>query len=220
MPQAVIFDMDGLLINSEPFWQQSEIEVFGTVGVNLTREMCEQMMGLRIDEVVQHWYDYQLWTGPSQEEIKDKIIDRLIELIGESGQLMDGVEYILKFFGDKGVKMSIASSSNLRIIEYVVDKFGLAKHFELIHSAELEKYGKPHPDIFIHTAHKMSVNPVDCLVFEDSFNGLVAAKAARMKVVMIPEPNAYPQTRFDIGDFKLKNLNEFGEEEWNNLLKK
>lgn len=209
--------MDGLLINSEPFWQQAEIEIFDTVGLKLTRAMCEQMMGLRIDEVVHHWYEYQPWEGPSQEEIKDQIIDRLIGLIGEKGKLMEGVEYIIQFFSDKEIKMSIASSSNMRIIEFVVEKFELAKHLEVIHSAEFEKCGKPHPDIFIHTAQKLGVNPIDCLVFEDSFNGVIAAKAARMKVVAIPEPNAYPQSRFDIGDLKLRNLQEFGDEQWESI---
>lgn len=217
MIRAVIFDMDGLLINSEPFWQQAEKEIFGSVGLQLTTEMCESMMGLRIDEVVEHWYNYQPWEDPSKDEIREKIVDRVMELIGEKGQLMQGVKYIIDFFSNKNLKMAIASSSNMRIITFVVEKFDLAQHFEIIHSAEYEKYGKPHPDIFIHTAQKLSVSSLECIVLEDSFNGVIAAKAARMKVIAIPEPTTYSQTRFDISELKLKSLDEFGEHEWQSL---
>lgn len=217
MVRAVIFDMDGLLINSEPFWQQAEKEVFGSVGLQLTTAMCESMMGLRIDEVVEHWYNYQPWVGPSQDDIRERIVDRVIELIEENGKLMQGVEYAIDFFASRDLKMSIASSSNMRIISSVVEKFNLEQHFSIIHSAEFEKYGKPHPDIFIHTAQKLEVSPLECLVFEDSFNGVIAAKAARMKVIAIPEPLSYPQTRFDIADIKLSNLSEFNTTHWDAL---
>lgn len=217
MIRAVIFDMDGLLINSEPFWQQAEKDIFGKVGIQLTTAMCESTMGLRIDEVVDLWYNYQPWDGPSKDEIRESIVDRVIELIAEQGKLMEGVESTIDFFTAKGLKMSIASSSNMRIISFVVEKFELASHFEIIHSAEFEKYGKPHPDIFIHTAERLSVSPLECLVFEDSFNGVLSGKAARMKVVAIPEPTAYQQTKFNIADLKLKSLNDFNETEWKAL---
>jgi sugar-phosphatase len=207
--KAVIFDMDGLLINSEPFWQQAEKEIFKTVGIELSTAMCESMMGLRIDEVVDHWFNYQPWKDVSKDQIREQIVKRVIELIHTNGKLMDGVKEVLEMIKAKGLPMAIASSSNMEIINAVVEKFELGAYFQLLHSAEYEKYGKPHPDIFIHTAEQLGVSPMDCLVFEDSFNGLLAAKAARMTCALVPEPSSFDQARFVIADLKLRSLADF-----------
>lgn len=82
----------------------------------------------------------------------------------------------------------------------------------MVQSAESEPYGKPHPGVFITTAGKLGVEPTDCLVFEDSFAGLIAGKAARMKVVAVPAAEEYDQGRFDIADLKLGSLLQFDED--------
>ena len=91
---AVIFDMDGLLIDSEPFWQQAEKIVFKKVGIELTTEMCYETMGLRIDEVVMYWYEKKPWDHISLQEIQAEIIDRVIELIHENGKQKEGVSFV------------------------------------------------------------------------------------------------------------------------------
>ena len=89
--------------------------------------------------------------------------------------------------------------------------------FRVVHSAEQEEYGKPHPAVFLTTAKHLRISPAHCLVIEDSFNGLIAAKAARMKTVVIPMAEQWNEARFDIADSKLKSLREFSEPEWNHL---
>lgn len=206
MLQAIIFDMDGLLIDSEPIWREAEKEIFAEVGITLTDEMCFTTIGLRIDEVVNHWYAKFPWENPTQEMIKEKVIDKVIELILQKGEILPGVIQTIDYFHSKNYPLAIASASSMRIIDAVTEKLKIKKYFTIIHSAEFEEYGKPHPAVFISTAKKLNVLPQNCLVFEDSLNGVIAAKAARMKVIAVPENIYYDNPRFSIADDKWKNL--------------
>ena len=121
------------------------------------------------------------------------------------------------FFKEKKVPVALASSSPLRLIEKLMRHYGIYDQFDLVRSAEFEPYGKPHPAVFITTASKLHINPLRCLVFEDSFNGVLAAKAARMKCVAVPEMRVYNQPRFAIADLKLPSLLEFDAACWEKL---
>ena len=83
--EAVVFDLDGLLIDSEPLWREAEIEVFGSIGVHLSDEMCASTMGLRIDEVVEHWYRLFPWAGPGRREVKRRVVERFVSLVRRKG---------------------------------------------------------------------------------------------------------------------------------------
>ena len=96
--QAVIFDMDGLLIDSEPLWRNAEREVFARVGIEITDELAEATKALRTDEVTQHWFNYRPWSGPSLAEVEAAVIERVGELVRADGAPMHGVHYILEFF--------------------------------------------------------------------------------------------------------------------------
>jgi mannitol-1-/sugar-/sorbitol-6-/2-deoxyglucose-6-phosphatase len=211
MIKAVIFDMDGLLIDSEPFWQEAEINIFSTVGLHLTREMCMQTMGYKISEVIPYWYNRKPWSGKSFEQLESEIFEEAIRLIVEKGEPMPGVKYILDFFKERKLKIGLASTSPMRIINTVLSKLSITHYFEMLNSAEYEEYGKPHPAVFINGAKKLDIETHSCLVFEDSFNGLIAAKAARMKTISIPDKYYFNQAKFDIADFKLNSLLEFND---------
>lgn len=211
MLEAVIFDMDGLLVDSEPLWRRAEQAVFPQVGIELDDGMCMQTMGMRLDEVVRYWFERKPWEGCGLEEIEETVIRTVIDLVVQEGRPLEGVEYILDFFRKLNFRIGLASSSPTRLIDAVVDKFGIRGCFDLLQSAEGEPYGKPHPGVFITTANKLQVDPTACLVFEDSFAGLIAARAARMKVVVVPEEESFCQSRFDIADLKLRSLRQFGE---------
>jgi mannitol-1-/sugar-/sorbitol-6-/2-deoxyglucose-6-phosphatase len=212
MIEAVIFDMDGLLIDSEPLWQEAEINVFGKIGVHLTREECMQTMGYKISEVVPYWYKRKPWENKSFEELEAEIFEEAIRLIIEKGEPMKGVNYILDFFRDRKIRIGLASTSPIRIIKTVLSKLNISHYFEVLHSAEFEEYGKPHPAVFINAAKKLGLEAHSCLVFEDSFNGLIAAKSARMNTIAIPDKHYHHLTKFDIADYKLNNLTEFTDE--------
>ena len=104
--------------------------------------------------------------------------------------------------------MAVASSSALRLIKATVNKLKLEDYFTLLVSAEHETHGKPHPAVFMRTAETLRVQPDRCLVIEDSFNGLLAAKAARMKCVVVPYPEDFNNPKLAIADWKLNSLNE------------
>jgi sugar-phosphatase len=209
--------MDGVLLDSEPFWRKSEIRVFATVGLELTEAMCMQTMGMRMDQVVDFWYDYQPWEGKSRQQIEGEVLDAMVEFIRTQAVPMAGVREALEFFKARGLPLAVASSSAMRLIDAVMDRFGIRDYFEVLCSAEHEPYGKPHPGVYLTTAQRLGVAPEQCLAIEDSFNGLIAAKAARMKTIVLPEEDSYPQTRFDIADVKLRSLLELDEAVWARL---
>ena len=216
MIRAVIFDMDGVLIDSEPLWQEAEIATFAQVGLSLSRQMCTQTMGLRVDEVVEFWHRKHPWQSIPKKEIEGRIVDAVVERIPE-GEPMAGVSSVMRFVKSLGVKMALASSSASRIIHAVLEKLELCDVLDFAHSAEGEEYGKPHPAVYLSTARQLGVAPTECLAIEDSLNGLIAAKAARMKCVAIPHAAARKDSRFSIADLTLNSLSELNVEAWSRL---
>ncbi len=214
MIKAVIFDMDGLLINSEPFWAQAELEIFPKYGINLTLDDCKRMQGVSIREVVKYWYSQKPWTGATVEQVAEEITRRVVELIMEKGELMPGVIKTLEFFKQKGLPMAVASSSAPGLINLVLQYFDIEKYFEFYHSAKFEKHGKPYPDVFLTTAKKFGIEPEYCLVFEDSYNGILAAKRAGMKVVAVPYPENLNNPKFKIADLIIPSLEVWDEEKF------
>lgn len=212
--KAVIFDMDGTLCDSEPFWQIAEYEVFSTVGVTLTTEMMHSTIGLRIDEVIRNWYDQFPWEGKSEAQIHEEIVDRVIALVRERGELLPGVKAAIAQVKRSGLRIALASASPMRLIEAVVDHFGIRDSFELLRSGVDDSHGKPHPAVYIRTAVDLGVAPVNCLAIEDSFNGLLAAKAARMRCLLVPSVGGLDDRRWGIADQVLQSLEAFNLGEW------
>lgn len=206
---AIIFDLDGLLIDSEPFWRQAEIEVFGAVGLHLTELDVRQTMGLRIDDAVRHWWDQFPWEGATPVEVEQRITARVAELISTEGEPMAGAIDVIERFAARQIPMAICSGSFAVVIEAAMDRLGIRSAMATWHSAEWEPLGKPHPGPYLSTAEKLGVDPRDCLAFEDSFNGAISAKAARMRVVAVPEPDARDSERFGFCDVRLDSLVEF-----------
>jgi len=217
MIKAVIYDMDGLIIDSEPLWQEAEISVFKSININLTKEDCMKVMGMRTDEVVDYWFRRFPWEAPSKTEITSAIVRELIRLIKEKGKLMEGVKESLDFVRSMDVKIALASSSSYEIINAVLEKFGLMKEFEEVYSAQEEEYGKPHPAVYISAAKRLDVAPVECLAIEDSLNGILAAKAAKMKCIAIPYEGVRHDRRFAIADVKLDSLRQIDSEVWRSI---
>jgi len=209
---AVILDMDGLMIDSEPFWRQAEIEEFQKVGLRLTEEMCIQTTGIRIDEVCHYWYEKSPWQGLSPLDLSIKIKDRVEELVFEKGKELPGVQNTVKIVKGMNLPLALCSSSPMSLINTVLKKLDLEDAFDIVCSAEFEKYGKPHPAVYLSVLDKLKTRAEYSITFEDTMAGVISAKAAKMKVAAVPQSEHSGDPRFILADYKLGSLNDF---DWN-----
>jgi mannitol-1-/sugar-/sorbitol-6-/2-deoxyglucose-6-phosphatase len=205
---AVIFDMDGVLIDSEPFWRQAELSVFPDYNIHITEDDCRSTAGLRIFEVVQHWMQVFNLPQLNAETIANQVVHEVIRLVHSSGQALPGVYASLDHITEMHIPIAVATSSPKLLMEAVLSKLNIQSKIKFAVSADGLEYAKPHPEIFLKTAKLLGVHPTRCLVIEDTINGMIAAKAARMTVCVVPEPIAYNNPRFALADQVLNNLNE------------
>ncbi len=194
--EAVIYDLDGLLIDSEPCWVQAEMEILGALGVPLTTELCLETTGLRMDEAVGYWFARHPWTGLAPELVVQRVVTRVLALLAERAPLKPGVHESLEVVRGAGLRAALASSSPLALIEGVLERFGLRGTFEQVVSAEGERFGKPHPGVYLTTAARLGVAPAACLALEDSVNGVLAATSAGMRCIAVPERWPVVDARF------------------------
>jgi len=208
---AVIFDMDGVLVNSEPLWRDAMVEAFKEVGLIITREECAETTGLRIDHVVEYRYEKSPWKLKSKKETVDLILQKLVNLIYEKAEALEGAIDAIHYFRSNGFKIGLATSSPSIILNAILDKLMIRDYFEITNSAENLSFGKPHPEVYINTAQELGVAPTACIAIEDSFNGLLSAKAARMKTIAVPEIENQKNPKFVIADVLLSNLSELSD---------
>ncbi|MBS4432550.1 hexitol phosphatase HxpB [Pectobacterium punjabense] len=207
--RAAIFDMDGLLIDSEPLWDKAELEVIASLGVDISlRESMKDTLGLRIDMVVELWYQRSPWAAPGRDEVVRRIIDRAIELVAEQRPLLPGVEHALQLCRRLDLKIGLASASPLHMQRQVLRMFNLDHYFDVLMSAETLPYSKPHPEVYLNAAHGLGVSPAQCVTLEDSVNGMIATKAARMRSIVIPQTEFRADARWVLADYKLDSLNQ------------
>lgn len=206
MLRAVIFDMDGLLIDSEPLWVRAEIEVFGAAGVALTEVDCARTKGLRVDDVVAYWHLRRGFSGASPADVEARLVARVAELVRSEGRALPGIERALAAARTGSRRIALASSSPMPIIGAALERLGLASTFDVVQSAQGDSHGKPHPSIFLRTADHLGVSPLECVVLEDSMNGVLAAKAARMGCIAVPFDHPAHDARFVIADAVVGSL--------------
>ncbi len=205
---AVIFDMDGVLIDSEPLWKIAMQVTFDEIGCPLTKKDFQQTVGLRIDEVIGYWFNHSPWSNYSLDEVEEKIIQRMITLIQSNGKPLIGVIDTLNYLKEKDLKIGLGTSSYSILIDAVLTTLGIEHYFDFTHSAEHESHGKPHPAVYITVAEKLGVIPNRCLVIEDSLTGIIAGKAARMTVVAIPEKTHEVNSKLGFADYLFDDMTE------------
>jgi HAD superfamily hydrolase (TIGR01509 family) len=208
---AAIFDMDGLLIDSEPLWQAAEIDVFSSAGVHLTIADCHHTQGFRISEVVNFWSRGQNWTSDEKVSLVLAIKESVIMKIEKEGTLLLGARHAIDLALNRA-PVAIASSSPPEIIQAVLRRFNLGDVFSVVCSAEDVDLGKPHPGVFLKTAAALKCEPSTCVVFEDSLNGVIASKAARMSCIAVGPGAKVQDPRFSIADSRLSSLQEVTDE--------
>lgn len=188
-----IFDMDGIIIDSEPFWRRAQIEALSKCNVSITVDDCiKKTMGRRIDHVAIIWCQlYQLTIDPKL--LEKEITTHVINLINEKGESKKGLYELLKFLSKNNFNIALATSSSSQIIKAVFKKLSISEYFQVVCSAYDEEYGKPHPAVYLKAAKKLGVSPANCIVLEDSVTGLIAAKSASMKTLVIPDDTKDPR---------------------------
>lgn len=207
--QAVIFDMDGVLIDSEPLWTQAEQVILGGLGVDFNQPPLLQSTGLTTASVINHWYQHQPWPALSPEQVHQQIIDFVASGIAASGEAKIGLPALLDTINSQQLKMAVATNSPKQLLDTTLQRLAIRHYFSAHCHLELVKQGKPAPDIYLLAAEKLGVAPQDCLVFEDSFAGVTAAKAAGMTVVAIPAAHEWQNSKFAIADHKIRCFTEF-----------
>lgn len=204
--KALIFDMDGVLIDSEPLWRVAMIKGFNTIGVPFTDDDCKKTQGMRFKEVVELWLNHFNITNVTPLQFEESVVNNLVELINTQGKAISGVLDILHFAAEKGLKIGLATSSSVKLMKTVLHKLGIEHFFDAAISAELMLYGKPHPEVYLVCASQLAVPPSNCLVIEDSVNGCIAAKAAQMQLIAVPDADHKHLVKFNIADYKFENM--------------
>ena len=206
---AAIFDMDGLLIDSEPLWDRAELEVMASLGVDITlRNELPYTLVLLFDLVVDLLFSQQPWQRVSCAQATQRIIARAIALVEEERPLLPGVKEAIALCQAQGMKIGLASASPLHMLEKVLTLFNLRDSFDTLASAEHLPCSKPHPQVYLNAAAQLGVDPLRCVTFEDSVNGMIATKAARMRSIVVPAIENRNDARWALADEKLHSLTE------------
>lgn len=206
--EAVIFDMDGVLVNSEPFYFEVEKSLFQQLGLNISDEEHQTYQGTATD---------LMWKTIKQKNKLSHSVEKLVEMTDsivtpyfQSLQEIDpmpGIKKIICAFTKRKIPLALASSSYPNVIEIILQKTGLKKYFSVIVDSQMAGASKPKPDIFLLAAKKLGISPEKCLVIEDSTNGIKAAKSAGMTCIAFAGPGSEFQNQ-SAADWIIKDFNE------------
>ena len=190
MIAAVVFDLDGVIVDSEQVWDDVREEYVRETGGTYTAAATRDMMGMSSVEWSRYMAD-ELGVPGSPEEINAEIVRRMLARYGDAPPLIDGAVEAVHMAAARW-PLAIASSSNPELIEVVLRAAGLREFFPVTVSSQEVARGKPAPDVYLEAADRLAVEPARCAAVEDSHNGIRSAKAAGMRVVAVPNPHFPP----------------------------
>ena len=207
--KAVLFDMDGLMIDTESLSTEAFINSAKAQGYNMTKEETLKVLGFTKESIYQFWIDYFQGTNVDGKKLVDdhyEYIENVLYTVGP--EKMPYVEELLKYLRENNYKIAVASSSDTADIKNNLEKTKLEKYIDEIASGAEVENGKPAPDVFLLAAKRLGVDPKDCLILEDSKAGIKAGKASGAMVFMVPDMFTVDKECEDTADRILTNLGE------------
>lgn len=207
--KAVLFDMDGLMVDTESLSTEAFIYSAKAQGYNMTKEETLKVLGFTKANIYQFWIDYFQGTNVDGKKLVDdhyEYIENVLYTVGP--EKMPYVEELLKYLRENNYKIAVASSSDTADIKNNLEKTKLEKYIDEIASGAEVENGKPAPDVFLLAAKRLGVDPKDCLILEDSKAGIKAGKASGAMVFMVPDMFTVDKECEDTADRILTNLGE------------
>jgi HAD superfamily hydrolase (TIGR01509 family) len=187
---AVVFDLDGVIVDSEQVWDDVRERYTREVGGTYTESATRDMMGMSSLEWSQYMHD-ALGVPGTPEEINAEVVRRMLERYGESPPLIPGAVEAVRACAERW-PLAVASSSNPELIEVVLERAGIRELFRAVVSSQEVPRGKPAPDVYLEAARRLEIEPTRCAAVEDSHNGIRSATAAGMHVVAVPNTHFPP----------------------------
>ena len=186
--KAVLFDMDGLMVDTESLATEAFIHSAKKQGYDMTKEETLLVLGFTTKSIYDFWENYFKNSGVSGKQLVDDHYKYIEDILFTTGpRKMPYIEELLKYLKESNYKVAVASSSNMNHIINNMEKTGLKKYIdEFASGAEVEN-GKPAPDVFLLVAKRLGVKPEECLILEDSKAGVIAGSSAGAKVIMVPD---------------------------------
>lgn len=215
---AVIFDMDGVIIDSEPVYYESNNELFHELGFSVTKDEYQTFVGKSARKI---WSDLKKKHGLPQsvDDLVKRESSHFLSKLRQITELkpIDGVQSLITSIHNANIPTALASSSTRECIDIVLRRLNLMRYFNKRVSGEDVQHGKPNPDIFIHTAELLGISSHECLVIEDSHNGVRAAKSAGMYCIAYKNPNTTGEQDLSSADMI---ISDYAEVDLNSILQK
>ncbi len=187
--QGVIFDLDGTLVDSMWIWRRIDIDYLGKRKIALPSDLQKNVEGMSFTETA-HYFKKRFSLKEPIEEIKKEWLEMAEDYYREKVPLKKGVLPLLRYLKDRHIKMGIGTSNARDLVETVILKHGIESFFGSVRTACEVNRGKPYPDIFLKVAEDLKIAPKNCLVFEDTYAGVLAAKRAGMRVFAVQDDSS------------------------------